>query len=122
MIAHNGAPLLFSLDGALWLTPNNVVPPIITPPAGYPMPTRPAQPAEVSGCAGPAVDQPQPGRAKKSTKKGAKKDTARTSAAKGAIEAETSEKNERGWPSGVSEQDEPPPAVPGAWPSGISEK
>jgi membrane-associated phospholipid phosphatase len=116
------------------MTPNNVVPPIITPPAApsQPMPSRPAQPAEVGGCAGPAVDQPQAqsataksskkGAAKGSAKKGgAKKGSAKKAAAKGA-EAEAAEQEQEQWPSGISEQDEAPPAVQGSWPSGISEK
>lgn len=107
------------------MTPNNVAPPIITPPAGSPMPARPAQPAEVTGCAGPAVDPPQPQAATKSGGKGAakgaaKKGTAKKGAAKGAAAAEAAEQEP--WPSGISEQDEVPPAVQSAWPSGISEK
>jgi membrane-associated phospholipid phosphatase len=115
------------------MTPNNVAPPIITPPAGSPMPARPAQPAEVGGCAGRAVDplqaqsaadqSSQKGAAKGSAKKGAaKKGAAKKGAAKGAAAAEESEQEQDAWPSGISEQDETPPASQGAWPSGISEK
>jgi vanadium chloroperoxidase len=117
------------------MTPNNVNPPIITPPAtpSRPLPTRPAQPAEVGGCAGPAVaplqasparDQSsKKGSAKGPAKKGAaKKGAAKKGAAQDAAEANVSEQEQDAWPSGISEQDEAPPAVQGAWPSGISEK
>jgi len=115
------------------MTPNNVVPPITTPPAGSPMPARPAQPAELPGCIGPAVDPPQAqpaavqssqkGAAKGSAKKGAaKKGSAKRGAAKGAAAADDSKQEQDAWPSGISEQDEAPAAVQGAWPTGISEK
>ena len=113
------------------MTPNNVAPPITTPPPGSPMPARPAQPAEVGGCIGPAVDAPQPqaaaaggkGAAKDSAKKGgAKKGTAKKGAAKGAASAAAAEQEQEAWPSGISEQDEAPPPIQSAWPSGISEK
>lgn len=86
------------------------------------MPARPAQPAEVGGCVGPAVDQRQTQEAPKPGKKGAKKDARKKKTAQTGVTTEVSEKEERAWPSGISEQDEAPPAVPGAWPSGISEK
>lgn len=117
------------------MTPNGVDPPIITPPAmpSQPTPTRPAQPAEVGGCAGPAVDplkaKPQEtksskkGAAKGSGKKGgSKKGASKKGAAQDAAAADVSEQEQDAWPSGISEQDEAPPAVQGAWPSGISEK
>ena len=117
------------------MTPMGVDPPISTPPAmpSQPMPTRPAQPAEVGGCAGPAVDplrakpketrSSKKGAAKGSAKKGAaKKGSAKKGAAQDAAAADVSEQEQVAWPSGVSEQDEAPPAVQGAWPSGISEK
>jgi membrane-associated phospholipid phosphatase len=106
------------------MTPNDVVPPITTPLAGSAMPARPAQPAEIGGCIGPAVDQPQaqPAAATKSSKKGAAKGSAKKGAAKGAAAADASEQEQDAWPSGISEQDEAPPVVQGAWPSGISEK
>jgi vanadium chloroperoxidase len=112
------------------MTPNSVNPPIPTPPAApsQPTPTRPAQPAEVGGCAGPAV-APLPVQPKetKSSKKGAakgsaKKGAAKKGATKGAAGAEAAEQEQEAWPSGISEQDEAPPAVQSAWPSGISEK
>ncbi|HEX8130926.1 MAG TPA: phosphatase PAP2 family protein [Pyrinomonadaceae bacterium] len=123
------------ITGAPRMTPADIVPPIITPPAvpAQPMPTRPAQPAEVPGCAGPAADPPQhhaaatkssgKGAAKGSAKKGAaKKGAAKKGASKGAAAADASEQEQEAWPSGISEQDEAPPTVQGAWPSGISEK
>lgn len=114
------------------MTPSNVAPPITTPPAGSPMPVRPAQPAEVGGCAGPAVASLQAqadtskssgkGAAKGSAKKGAaKKGSAKKGAAKGSA-SEAAGQEQEAWPSGISEQDEAPPAVQSAWPSGISEK
>lgn len=96
------------------------------------MPTRPAQPAEVSGCAGPAVDQAQRSAEAESKKKGGakgagskratKKGSVTNSTAKGAAAADSFEPQLDAWPSGISEQDEVPPTVQGAWPSGISEK
>ena len=105
------------------MTPNGVVPPIITPPAGSPMPARPAQPAEVSGCIGPAIDPVQTQRTKPS-KKGAAKGGAKKGATKGAPPSEISEQAQEPWPSGISEQDQDQPGTQGqgAWPSGISEK
>jgi membrane-associated phospholipid phosphatase len=112
------------------MTPNDGTPPIMTPAARSPMPTRPAQPAEVPGCAGPAVDQP-PAQSVAPTKKGATKGSAKRGATKkgatkkttaeGAAAAEASEQP-HAWPTGISEQDGAPPSVSGAWPSGISEK
>jgi membrane-associated phospholipid phosphatase len=105
------------------MTPNTIVPPIITPPAGSPMPARPAQPAEVSNCIGPAVDLPQVA-ATKSSKKGTTKSGAKKGATKGAPPPETAEQDQEPWPSGISEQDRDQPGTQGqgAWPSGISEK
>lgn len=104
------------------MTPNNVDPPIITPEAGSPMSARPAQPAEVGGCIGPAVDLPQVA-ARKAGKKRAAKGGAKKKGAKGAPPPETPEQQEP-WPSGISQQDQDQPGTQGqgAWPSGISEK
>jgi membrane-associated phospholipid phosphatase len=102
-----------------------VNPPIITPPANSPMPARPAQPAEVGGCIGPAVDPLQAQPAKdKSSKKGAAKGGAKKGATKGAAPPETSKQDQEPWPSGISEQDQDQSGTQGqgAWPSGISEK
>lgn len=104
------------------ITPNNIDPPIITPPAESPMPARPKQPAEVGGCIGPAIDPPQPQAATKSSKKGAKKDARKKKVTDADVTSDSYEKEEPAWPSGISEKNEAPPSTPGAWPSGISEK
>lgn len=127
---------VFAFGGGLApkLTPNNAaVPPIITPAPDSPMPARPKQPGSIQGCADTLVvlapHQPaaatkssKKGAAKGASKKGAAKGSAKKGAAKGAAPAEPPEQDQAAWPSGVSEQDEAPPAVQGAWPSGISEK
>lgn len=114
------------------MTPANVMPPIATPPAGSPMPVRPAQPAEVGGCTGPAVDPPAAAAGtvagKKAKGKGSGKGLAKVLAKKGAATdtatGETAEQDQEPWPSGVAEQDGGQAGAPvqGAWPSGISEK
>ena len=117
------------------MTPPNVLPPIITPPANpkAPMPRHPAQPAEVGGCAGPAMDPPtsraaattaaKKRGAKGSGKKRAAKVSGKRAAGEGAVAAEISEQDQQPWPSGISEQDQDQPgSAQGAWPSGISEK
>lgn len=63
------------------------------------------------------------GAAKGSAEKGgAKKGASKKGAAQEAAAADVSEQEQDFWPSGISEQDEAPPAVQGAWPPGISEK
>ena len=117
------------------MTPTNIVPPIITPAAdaNAPMPTRPAQPAEVGGCAGPAVDPSafqataisaaRKRGAKGSAKKGVAKVLGKKATGKETVEGETSEQNQEPWPSGISQQDrDQPSSVKGAWPSGVSQK
>ena len=113
------------------MTPSGVYPPIITPAPGSEMPARPAQPAEVSGCIGPAVAQAaadtgsggKGGAKKGAAKKGAaKKGAAKKGAAKGTAAAEATQQEQEPWPSGGSAQDEAPPAAQSSWPSGISEK
>src|SRR5436189_212870 len=117
------------------MTPTNILPPIITPAAdaNAPMPTRPAQPAEVGGCAGPAVDPSafqataisaaRKRGAKGSAKKGVAKVLGKKATGKETVEGETSEQNQEPWPSGISQQDrDQPSSVKGAWPSGVSQK
>lgn len=107
------------------------VPPITTPPDGSPMPVRPAQPAEVGGCAGPAVDPPasrakagKKATGKGSGKKGRAKGLAKKGAATDTATPGTAEQDQEPWPFGIAAQDGGQAGAPGqgAWPSGISEK
>jgi hypothetical protein len=113
------------------------LPPIITPPANSPMPTAPAQPASVGGCANtlppgtlstpgaaPAAKSSKAGKAKGAAKKGVAKVLGTKAATKNAVGAEAPEQQQEPWPSGIAEQDQDQTGSvqAGAWPSGISEK
>lgn len=119
------------------MTPNGAaVPPIITPPANSPMPSRPKQPASVAGCAGPlafsapagaaaaAATPSKSGKAKGAAKKAVAKILRKDTDDAADAATETPEQDEAPWPSGISEQDEDQTSSSGqgAWPSGISEK
>lgn len=118
------------------MTPSNVVPPIITPPAEppggpAPLPARPIQPASIQGCAGvtmmgqpqgqqqgcapPLVLQPQaqPGVSTKSSKKRGARGSAKKGGAKGASKKGTTE--DAAAPVTVVQEE-------AVWPSGTSEQ
>lgn len=106
------------------MTPNAVVPPIITPPPNSPMPTVPKQPGSVGGCANTLPPPPfAAATSTKSSKKGLAKKL--TKGKKGAAPAvDSAQQDQAAWPAGISAQDDDQAgqAVQGAWPSGISEK
>jgi hypothetical protein len=107
--------------------PAQAVPPIATPGANSPMPTQPAQPAAVGGCANtlpPGALSVEPAAAKKSARKKIAKVLPKKGKGKRAAAAAAPEPEQEPWPSGVSEQNQDQTGQPaqGAWPSGISEK
>jgi hypothetical protein len=107
------------------MTPNAVVPPIITPPPNSPMPTVPKQPASVGGCANTFPPSPVAASAPKTTAtaKSSKKGRENVSGKKGLAKGKGTVAD-AAWPAGISDQDEDQISQPvqGAWPSGISEK
>lgn len=110
------------------------IPPIITPPANSPMPTAPAQPASVGGCANTLLPgmriapgaaparSSKAGKVKGAAKKGVAKVLGKKGAGRNAVAAETAAQDQEPWPSGIDEQDQTGSVQAGAWPSGISEK
>jgi vanadium chloroperoxidase len=123
------------------MTPSNIVPPIITPAAAdtAPMPTVPAQPTSVGGCANTlppasfiapsqvaaeATESGKKGRAKSAAKKGIAKVIRKKGAVTDAALPETHQQDQASWPTGISPQDggQAGSSGKGAWPSGVSEK
>jgi vanadium chloroperoxidase len=128
---------VFAFGGGLapkMTPPAAAVPPIITPAANSPMPTAPAQPASVGGCANTlppgtliaaaAAEPSKAGKAKGAVKKGVAKVLGKKGTGEDAAPAEAPQQDQEPWPSGISQQDEDQSGSvqPGAWPSGISEK